>query len=74
MLPYLGKLLFILGLALVGVGALLWLAPKVSWLGWLGHLPGDINLKGERFSFYFPLATSLVISGVLTLLFWLFRR
>ncbi|MEW5913368.1 MAG: DUF2905 domain-containing protein [Thermodesulfobacteriota bacterium] len=74
MLPYLGKLLFVLGLVLAGVGALLWLGPKVSWLGWLGHLPGDINYKGERFGFYFPLATSLIISAVLTLLFWIFRR
>lgn len=74
MLPHLGKLLFILGLVLAGVGALFWLAPKIGWLDWLGRLPGDINIKGERFGFYFPLTTGLIISGVLTLLFWLFRR
>ena len=41
---------------------------------WLGRLPGDIIVKRENFSFYFPIATSILLSLVLSLLFWLFRR
>ena len=74
MLPNLGKMLFTVGLVLAGLGAVLWLAPKLGFLDWLGRLPGDINIKGQRFGFYFPLTTCLIISGVLTLLFWLFKR
>ena len=40
----------------------------------MGRLPGDIVVKKENFSFYFPLATSIIVSLVLTLLFWFFRR
>ena len=42
--------------------------------GWLGKLPGDIIVKRENFTFYFPLATCILISIVLSLLFWLFRK
>ena len=41
---------------------------------WLGRLPGDFYFKGKNFSFYFPLATSLLISIILTLIFWLIGR
>jgi hypothetical protein len=58
-----GSLLVVLGLA--------W--PWLQKLG-LGRLPGDIAIKRENFSFYFPLTTSIIISIVLTLLLWLFRR
>lgn len=46
------------------------------WLGriGLGHLPGDISIRGQRFAFYFPIATCIVISVVLSLLFWLLDR
>lgn len=47
------------------------LLPKIPWLG---RLPGDFFYQGERFRFYFPLATSIIISLLLTLLFALFRR
>jgi hypothetical protein len=40
----------------------------------LGRLPGDIAIQRQNFSFYFPVATCLAISVVLTLLFWLFRK
>jgi len=66
-----GKLLMILGLALAGVGLLLWLGVGKSWLG---RLPGDIAVQKPGFSFYFPLTTCIIISIVLTLLFWLFRK
>ena len=70
-LGQIGKLLIFLGLFFIVLGGVLVLLPKVPWLG---RLPGDFFYKGEKFSFYFPLATSLIISILLTLLFALFRR
>lgn len=62
--------LIIIGLALVLIG-LAW--PWLSKLG-LGRLPGDIHIEREGFSLYFPITTSIIVSLVLTLLFWIFRR
>jgi hypothetical protein len=59
-----------IGLVLVAVG-LLW--PLLAKLG-LGRLPGDIVVERGNFSFYFPIVTSLVVSVVLSLVFWLFNR
>jgi hypothetical protein len=67
----LGKILIIFGIAIAGIGILLVLAPKIPWLG---KLPGDILVKKDNFHFYFPLTTCIIISIVLTLLFYLFRR
>ena len=67
----LGKTLIIFGLILCGLGMLLLVAPKIPWLG---RLPGDIAIQREKFSFYFPLTTCLIISLILTLIFSLFRR
>ena len=64
------QLLITLGVVLVLAG-LLW--PVLHKLG-LGRLPGDLAVEKENFSFYFPLATSIIVSLILTLLFWLFRR
>jgi len=64
------RFLIIAGIALVCIG-LAW--PWISRLG-LGRLPGDIVVERENFRFYFPIVTSLVVSAVATLLFWLFRR
>ncbi len=66
-----GKFLVIAGLLLVAVGALLW---SGFGRGWLGRLPGDINYTRGDFSFHFPLITCLILSALLTLLLWLFRR
>jgi hypothetical protein len=66
-----GKLLIFLGLVLIVLGGILVLMPKIPWLG---RLPGDFFYRGEKFSFYFPLTTSILISVLLTLLFALFRR
>ncbi len=66
-----GRLLIILGIALVALGAWLTFAGKIPWLG---KLPGDIYYKGDHVTWYFPLATCLLISVVLSLLLWLFRR
>ena len=64
------RILIIAGVILLLAG-LAW--PLLARLG-LGRLPGDIMVERGNFRFYFPLATSLVISVFLTLLFWLFRR
>jgi len=61
------KLLVTLGVILVAAG-LLW--PYLSRLG-LGRLPGDIAIQGERGGFYFPIVTCLLVSLVLSLIFWL---
>jgi uncharacterized protein YybS (DUF2232 family) len=67
----LGKFLVITGVLLVALGALLW---SGFGKGWLGRLPGDINYSKGDFSFQFPIVTCLVLSALLTLLLWLFRK
>jgi membrane protein implicated in regulation of membrane protease activity len=67
----LGKMLMMLGGLLILVGAFLAIGGKLPWFG---RLPGDIMIQRDNFTFYFPLATSLVISVLLSLLFLLFRR
>ena len=65
-----GRILIIAGIVLVVVG-LLW--PMLQKAG-LGRLPGDIAIERDNFRFYFPITTSIIISLLLTLLFWLFRK
>lgn len=67
----LGKWLVVAGAILALVGALLW---SGIGKGWLGRLPGDIHYVRDGFSFHFPIVTCLLLSVVLTILFWLFRR
>lgn len=69
----LGRWIVSLGLILVGVGLVVMAAEKFSFFR-LGRLPGDIVYRGKHTVFYFPLATSLLLSVLLTLLFSLFRR
>jgi len=66
----LGKFLVILGVLLVVAGLLLMAGAKFSFLG-LGRLPGNITYKGKNVQVYFPIVTCLVLSVVLTLVFWL---
>ncbi len=66
-----GKMLLLLGVAVAVVGLLLMVAPRIPFLG---HLPGDILIRRGNFTFYFPLASCILISVILTLLFSLFRR
>lgn len=67
-----GKFVVILGVFLVVVGMILWRFPGL--FGWVGKLPGDISVQKGNFSFYFPIVTCIVVSIILTLLSWLFRR
>ena len=67
----LGRYLILLGILFVIAGVV------TSWnihIPWLGRLPGDISIKKENFSFYFPVTTCLLISAVLTLVFYLLRK
>ena len=64
------RILIVTGIVLLVVG-LLW--PLLTRLG-IGRLPGDIVIERGNFRFYFPLVTSILLSIVLTALFWLFRR
>ncbi|MET7256282.1 DUF2905 domain-containing protein [Dyadobacter fermentans] len=67
-----GKYLIIIGLLVVLVGvAVYFLSDKLQWLG---RLPGDIRVEKENFRFYFPITTMLLLSGLLNLLIWLFRK
>jgi len=64
-------MLFVAGVVLAAIGLILW---SGFGRGWLGRLPGDIRVEKEHFSFYFPVVTCLLVSLVLSLLFWLFRK
>jgi membrane protein implicated in regulation of membrane protease activity len=67
----LGKFLFVAGLIIAVVGLCLWFG---FGRGWLGRLPGDIHVEKGNFSFYFPIVTCLLLSVVLTMLLWWFRK
>ena len=71
----LGKILLCLGLLMVVLGGFLLLAGgSAGKVPWLGRLPGDIYIGRENWRFYFPLGTSILLSVVLSLVFWLFSR
>ncbi len=70
MSPELGRIVLIIGLVLVVLGGLAALGVRLPF----GRLPGDIAIEGERGGVYFPIATMIIISIVLTVLFNLFRR
>ena len=67
----LGKTLILLGIVIVLLGVGLLFAHKIPYIG---RLPGDIYVKKENFTFYFPLGTCILVSIVLSLIFWLFRK
>lgn len=66
-----GKTLIYLGILLVLIGLIVSLMGKVPWLG---QLPGDISIQRGRFNFYFPLTTCILISLVVSLVLYFFRR
>lgn len=65
-----GRWLIVVGLASVVVGAIVWGVARLTGGRWRG-LPGDLAFEGERWAVYVPLGTMLVLSLVLTLLWWL---
>ncbi len=71
MMPSAGKMLIIAGIVLIVAGLAFTYGPKIPWFG---KLPGDISIKKDNFSFYFPITTSIVISIVISILFSIFRK
>jgi hypothetical protein len=67
----LARLLMIAGAVLLLLGLVLWVGPKIPWLG---KLPGDITYKRDNFTFYFPLGTCILLSVILSLILYLFRK
>jgi len=67
----LGKVVLYCGLCLIGVGVLLLVCSKVPFFG---RLPGDFLVQKKHFTFYFPLATSVLVSAAVSLLLWIFFR
>ncbi|WP_221406655.1 DUF2905 domain-containing protein [Ekhidna lutea] len=65
-----GKILILIGLVLVVIGAILEFAPNIP----LGRLPGDIRIEKENFTFYFPITTCIVISLLLMLVGYLWNK
>lgn len=73
-MQHIGKILIIIGILSVVAGIVIYFAGDK--LGWVGHLPGDIRVEKENFSFYFPITTmilvSVVVSLIIKLIHWLF--
>jgi hypothetical protein len=70
----LGKALVVFGLVVAGLGILLWGASSAPILNRLGRLPGDIYVRRGNFTFYFPVATAIIVSVLLSILLALMRR
>jgi hypothetical protein len=67
----LGKVLIVLGAIIAGIGVLLMVGDKIPWIG---KLPGDIIIRKEKFTVYFPIVTCIILSILLTIIFSLFRK
>ena len=67
----LGKSLIIIGAVLIVIGVVISLSSRIPFIG---RLPGDIYIKKDNFTFYFPLATSILISIIITAIMYLFRK
>lgn len=70
-MPGLGKSLIIIGIIIIVIGLFAAYGSKIPYLG---KLPGDIHVKRDNFVFYFPLATSIIISVILSLILYFFTR
>lgn len=68
---YIGKFLILVGILIILIGALLLLAGKIPYIG---RLPGDIVIQKKNFTFYFPLATSILLSILITFILWVLSR
>jgi Protein of unknown function (DUF2905) len=67
-----GKYVFLVGIILVVIGALAWRFPAL--FQWVGKLPGDVSIRKDNFSLNFPIVTCILVSILLTIVSWLFRR
>jgi len=66
-----GKILIIAGIILVILGLAVTYGPKIPWIG---RLPGDILIKRDNVTFYFPIVTSIIISIIVSLILYFFRK
>ncbi len=72
-IQHIAKLLIVFGIIIAAIGALLLLF-RNSGIPFLGKLPGDIVIQRKNFTFYFPLATSIILSIIITLIFYFISR
>jgi hypothetical protein len=70
-MPGIGKMFVVFGIILILIGLVFMFGDRIPFIG---KLPGDILIKKERFSFYFPITTSIIISIILTIIFSIFRK
>ena len=70
-MPALGKMLIVVGIVFIIMGIAFLFGDKIPFLG---RLPGDISIQKERFSFYFPITTCIIISIVLSIIFAIFKK
>jgi len=70
-IEHIGRFLIILGIVIVAIGGLLMLSGKIPYVG---RLPGDIIIQKKNFTFYFPITTGIILSIILTLVFWVLSR
>jgi hypothetical protein len=71
-MPNLGKILVIAGIILIIAGVIIYFVGDK--LGWIGHLPGDIRVEKENVRFYFPITTMIILSIVVSFIFWLIKK
>ncbi len=72
---HLGKLIMLIGAVLLVGGAVIYfLADKIDSWNWLGNLPGDIRIERENFKLFVPITTSILLTIILNLLLWLFKK
>lgn len=72
---HLGKLIMLMGAVLLVGGAVIYfLADKIDSWNWLGNLPGDIRIEKENFKLFVPITTSILLTIILNLLLWLFKK
>lgn len=74
MMEHLGKYLIIIGCIIVAAGIIIYVKDSIPLLKHLGSLPGDIKIQKKNFTFYFPVMTSIVVSIILTLLFYIIGK
>lgn len=74
MTPELGKSLMAIGVLIFVIGLGIFFKDRIPGLEGLGKLPGDISIERENFKFYFPLTTSILLSIILSGIFWLLSR
>ncbi len=70
-LQYIGKFLVISGIIIIILGTILILSGKIPFIG---RLPGDIIIQKKNYTIYIPIATSIIISVLLTLILWIIGR